>query len=1163
METKEKKSGCGKWKHGKRVLAGCSLLLVVVLVLVAAKWFFREQPDVPVSGGESDIAQLPAEGDPSMYSPQENIAITMGVVQQLKGYTSTTTGVVRAKLGFIDYEQQVSNKRIADGNDVFTEAVSRSALKKVGEQKYYSDGSDILVRKAVKIDDDSVQWAEDVYAITQEEYLQNYGASPKALTAYIINDSTVVSARLLQSDNDSYTFEYELNAAEAAAYYCREVKTMGGASEYPVFHSVTLTLTIDSAWRPLRLERTENYDISIPLIGNANCTGELTEIFGDFSQTGGINKDDIGPVTEKPQEPEDETLSIITDMLHAQPDYSVVLQGFIEGRLALSIDPDVPQVAVQGVLDGTEIFAAYRGDMLQARVGQISVCMEKESLLEAVNTVLEMIGVEVPSNKDITDELMKGLKVSQSGSVMTASLSTDKLKLAAELDTADGLKLLSVQLIAAIGESEQKISISPAETKVEIPPTESFTDLTGAEKLLAEYAGLLGSASFAFDAQLTVGDGVYDAHILLNKNTGDFSVNTEIEGIPLELICRQGVFYITCGSMKISCTAEDFGELKALELLPETELISKEYTDFINNISVESAVNAINSIEYDGDSLNVRFNIGDDEIAAELRADGLSASGLTVMGNSIGISLTVTESSAEEYALEPQGEYAPASELIRGISAAQNTLKQESFLLGTKLQVTADGIVKFDADAEILLKKRESGFDARIYLVMSDGSTVELIYVSDRFYCDYNGMKLTISKEKLMPILAALKELMGIDIPLLDEMLDVAPEDRIDLSILNPRLPDLSFVNGIELPELPELISGIKSLSAADGELGAVLAGDLLGQEGADDIAVKATFDGGYITGLSVERLPISGVGQTFVNIELQYPDCGVQAPADGEYMQLDSLSRLIEMTEPEDRAGAWELIKGYAGLVDSASFAFDARLTVGETVYDAHILLNKNTGDFAVNTEIEGIPLELICRQGVFYITCGSMKISCIPEDFGDLKALGLLPETELISAQYAEFINNISVESVINAIKSIEYSGDRLHVRFNIGDDEITAELRADGLSASGLTVMENSIGINLTVTESSAEEYALEPQGEYAPASELIRAVSAAQNTLKQESFLLGTKLQVTADGIAKFDADAEILLKKREAGFDVKLYLTASDGSTVELIYVSDRFYCDYN
>ena len=98
--------------------------------------------------------------------------------------------------------------------------------------------------------------------------------------------------------------------------------------------------------------------------------------------------------------------------------------------------------------------------------------------------------------------------------------------------------------------------------------------------------------------------------------------------------------------------------------------------------------------------------------------------------------------------------------------------------------------------------------------------------------------------------------------------------------------------------------------------------------------------------------------------------------------MQLDSLSRLIEMTEPEDRAGAWELLKGYAGLADCASFAFDAQLTVDDGVYDAHILLNKNTLDFAVNTEIDGIPLELICRQGVFYITCGSMKISCTAED-------------------------------------------------------------------------------------------------------------------------------------------------------------------------------------
>ena len=120
METKEKKSGRGKWKHGKRVLAGCSLLLVVVLVLVAAKWFFREQPDVPVSGGESDIAQLPAEGDPSMYSPQENIAITMGVVQQLKGYTS-----------WLAFEKMTGAKELASKLEKSAQhlSISKSELK--------------------------------------------------------------------------------------------------------------------------------------------------------------------------------------------------------------------------------------------------------------------------------------------------------------------------------------------------------------------------------------------------------------------------------------------------------------------------------------------------------------------------------------------------------------------------------------------------------------------------------------------------------------------------------------------------------------------------------------------------------------------------------------------------------------------------------------------------------------------------------------------------------------------------------------------------------------------------------------------------------------------------------------------------------------------------
>ena len=55
------------------------------------------------------------------------------------------------------------------------------------------------------------------------------------------------------------------------------------------------------------------------------------------------------------------------------------------------------------------------------------------------------------------------------------------------------------------------------------------------------------------------------------------------------------------------------------------------------------------------------------------------------------------------------------------------------------------------------------------------GRELKLVYVSEHFTADYNGIKLTATKEQVLGVLAAAKELTGLDIPLLDGLLPQAP----------------------------------------------------------------------------------------------------------------------------------------------------------------------------------------------------------------------------------------------------------------------------------------------------------------------------------------------------------------------------------------------------
>ncbi len=169
-------------KHGKRTYVIGGVLLALAIAAAVALPGAVDTDDG--AGGASTTLARP-DGDPSGQSAEDNIYITTGVMDQ-ETYRSETVGQTKAKVGFIDYNQNVHNVRVVTSDSVFTEAISTSMFVKLGEQKYFKDGA-ILVRKASSVSADSATWSDQIVAISQQDYQDAYGQDPRNLSNYVIS----------------------------------------------------------------------------------------------------------------------------------------------------------------------------------------------------------------------------------------------------------------------------------------------------------------------------------------------------------------------------------------------------------------------------------------------------------------------------------------------------------------------------------------------------------------------------------------------------------------------------------------------------------------------------------------------------------------------------------------------------------------------------------------------------------------------------------------------------------------------------------------------------------------------------------------------------------------------------------------------------------------
>ena len=457
--------------------------IVVVLLLASFVFFYGmsrnyEEPEDTVAGvGLSDIMAKPDSGTPADYTPQENAAIALGVIRDIGKYNTEMTGDINANIGFMTYVQNMKDIKIVNGDEMYQESVSLSSMANVAQQKYIQDNNKIfLVRSADNISGQNVTWSDDITPISEETYTDTYGLLPNGISPYVVSKSTILSAKVVEESEDKYVYTYELDPETAPAYYRRQVKTLSGSQKNPLFHSVQLTIEMDKDWKPIKITMNENYDISIPVLGSANCTTEYTEVFKDYGEEQDIPDKDLYTTFIRDKYDPNNLASLDGSGETDMKAYLGKVFGADEnGLFGLEADVTINGTSQKAYIEGNlqtdtyqiqlgDVFACLKGDRLYLNYGNLKYYITVDGLMEAMENVANAAGFQIPDmDSDFMSQFMENMTTTQKDGMQEMTMNADGMSLVVHLE--DGtMKLIDTSLQVNMSGLQLSAYVKPSAT---------------------------------------------------------------------------------------------------------------------------------------------------------------------------------------------------------------------------------------------------------------------------------------------------------------------------------------------------------------------------------------------------------------------------------------------------------------------------------------------------------------------------------------------------------------------------------------------------------------------------------------------------------------------------------------------------------------------------
>lgn len=479
------------------------LLLTILAVVMALSIFSfsacdgnNELPNV--EQGKDTIVQN-VKTAPTETDSKTVVFAAIGKLYSASTFVTTTVGKTVANKGFIEYEQDISGSTVKHGEEFYSCSVSTSAFVNV-KHEAFAKGNSIAYR-----DDDG-----EIINSSVESYKSVYGITPdKLLSGHVLNQDTVLYAKLNGQKDGLYTYTVVLDKDKANSLLKYQMKAFAGLNGYPQFTSETeMELTVKEDFTPVSISYKSVYGISIPVLGSLECTENCTVTVSKVNEEVSIPDSDkfnaaLGTtpstVEPSPDVTGDEDLeAVIGSILALDVKNGVAFTGSLSvGKyylpLKVNVKADVDGILKSGNVDvakavsviattrvnGNELSVVYNGGNLYVDVfgskhvvkveqnkSESGVAVDVEAAIKSVVTIAKNSDKQNVYNITFADSIVESIK----DSFVSAGIigDEDELKLGVELYIVNGI-LGSVTFSADMGETKATAAFAVSNERFELP----------------------------------------------------------------------------------------------------------------------------------------------------------------------------------------------------------------------------------------------------------------------------------------------------------------------------------------------------------------------------------------------------------------------------------------------------------------------------------------------------------------------------------------------------------------------------------------------------------------------------------------------------------------------------------------------------------------------
>lgn len=651
------------------ILLGVSLPLVVSVI----DHGINPPPEEEYIPLDPEFLEKPKDGtSPKDHSIIDNFRIAGGVLSRTDNFKTIQEGNAISEM-VLKNNQEVKATRIVNKDKAYVTHTTSSSFVESSVERFYLEDK-VLVRNAsfenkTPVFDDNL----DPYSYSYDYILDNLGWLPFSMTSYIINEDTIVSSKVIESEH-FYTMELMLDLDESISHTKREIRYNANALSYPKYQQVKVSISLDDDWRVLEIKTEDVYDLTVkmginltvPVESNLvekfyyeDCDLSSISSYSYFSQYLEEEIDDEEEIV-KEKGAVDYLFNVAFSLILNGSSFkveSVLQEQELNGQIDIKVDVLNGNANIVGLFN--DLFLKYDGTLYLSYLKHNYSFDENflSHLIDVLSSSLLSTSEAIVENETKnetsldSEELLNNLILEKDGSNVTVKLNIESEDMKIEvsfyfLDIEQGTLLKSIE-VKDVNNDDFFIKLTPTNKKITYSES-TYNDLSSSTWLVDELIEISQYEAFTLHFDYSLEDYPLDVDVNIvseNKININFKISSLDESREIDLYYIDSKYYLELDNYMIEATQEDIdlivsliseylsfseesnGEVELIEESEEVDLYSLIY-DVVgvismvdeNTMSIPLSLSLINELLIDTEVL---ISIENESLKCNLKEYGV------------------------------------------------------------------------------------------------------------------------------------------------------------------------------------------------------------------------------------------------------------------------------------------------------------------------------------------------------------------------------------------------------------------------------------------------------------------------------------------------------------------------------------------------------------